>query len=472
MNIAIGGFFHESNTFNPIITGETDFIIFEQDAIYANRNAFLLAKGIIEYFEDKPEYNLVPLVFAKAVPNGEIDTELYNWLKARFFAYLKSAPHIDAFVLALHGSMRVKSIGSAESDLLLAIRAQYPTTPVFCGLDMHATITDIMLQSANGFTGFKTAPHLDAYETGFNAAQMADLALSASTQLCMGYAKIDMLIAGEKSETDCEPMKSLIGELHKMEAEQDVVAASYFLGFPWADAKENGVTALVVTNNNPEKATQYAGYLADRFLACKQNFCFSSPSYPPEQALSLALKETCKPVFVSDSGDNPTAGSTADNTTIIGLLSNELKSLTSQKNILVAGIFDPSAVQICREKLNQNITLSVGGSFDTMYCRPVQISGIPVKYIESFGLFKSELILFKTSEFDLILSSKHIGFTNVDMFQALDIAYLQKDVIVVKLGYLTEDFKEIAARSYLALTQGCTDEVLNRLTYSKQYELI
>ncbi len=472
MNIAIGGFFHESNTFNPIITGPEDFLVFEKEEIFANRNAFLLAKGIIEFFESKPEYTMFPLMFAKAVPNGEIDEHFYNQLKVKFFAYLQEAPKIDAFVLALHGSMRVKNIGSAESDLLKEIKALYPDIPVFCGLDMHATVTEIMLTCADAYTGFKTAPHLDAYETGYKAAEMADYSLQTKTKLTMGHKTIDCLIAGEKSETDCEPMKSLICELYKIEEDPEVCSASYLLGFPWADAMENGVTALVVTKNNQEKAQKYAEYLTDKFVEQQNKFSFSSPSYPPLQALTLALQDNCKPVFVSDSGDNPTAGSTADNTTVIGLLSNELKDHCQGKQILVAGIYDPRAVQICQTKLNQLITLTVGGHYDTMYCQPVELTGTPIKIVAGFGLFKAVLILFKTEQFDLILSSKHIGFTSVDMFQALEIDYLQKDVIVVKLGYLTEDFKEIAAKAYMALSQGCTDEVLSRLSYSKKYELI
>ena len=472
MNIAIGGFFHESNTFNPIITSIDDFIIFDKQEIYPNRNAYLLAKGIIEYFEPKPEYKLYPLVFAKAVPNGEIDKELYLSLKARFFQYLNEAPPIDAFVLALHGSMRVKDIGSAESDLLLTIKQKYPDIPIFCGLDMHATMTDVMLNCADAFVGFKTAPHLDAYETGYQAAEIAAFALRTKTKLCMGYARIDSLIAGEKSETDCEPMKSLISELHRMEQEDDVLAASYLLGFPWADAMENGVTTLVVTKDNQDKANHYAEALAKKFIAHKHEFCFSSPAYPPFEALTLALQDTVKPVFVSDSGDNPTAGSTADNTTIVSLLSNELKDQSQCKKILVAGIFDTNAVSECKDNLNKRITLQVGANYDTMHCRKVELTGTPITLIESFGLFKSQLILFRTDNFDIILTSKHIGFTGVEMFKALQIDYLDMDIIVVKLGYLTEEFKPIAAKAYLALTRGCTDEVLSRHTYQKPFDLI
>jgi len=473
MNIAIGGFFHESNTFNPIITDPQDFIVFEQNEIYAGRNAYLIAKGIIEYFENRSNYQLLPLVFAKAVPNGEIDEQFYNQLKAKFFKYLTASPKPDAFVLALHGSMRVQNIGSAETDLLKAIRQLYPEVPVFCALDMHATITTEMLEYADAFTGFKTAPHLDAYETGWQAAQIAAFALENNVRLTTGFQKITCLIAGEKSETDCEPMKSLIAELHNYETDPEVCAASYFLGFPWADTAQNGVTALVVTKNNQQKADLIAQKLADKFRENQAKFNFSVPAFPPLEALTQALRQTVKPVFVSDSGDNPTAGSAGDNTEIIRLLSSELAPLTGGKKVLLAGIFDPSAAKICQAAFQQKITLIVGGNFDRSYCQPVTISGTPVKVVEKWGLFKSDLILFQTANFALIITSKHIGFTGVEMFRALEIDYLQYDLIVPKLGYLTEDFKEIAAQAYLALTRGCTDEVLSRLKYNQQgYELI
>jgi len=126
----------------------------------------------------------------------------------------------------------------------------------------------------------------------------------------------------------------------------------------------------------------------------------------------------------------------------------------------------------CQGKMQQQLRLKVGGRYDRMYCQPVVLEGMPVKYLAAFGLHQAELVLFRTREFDLILSSRHIGFTGVEMFNALGLDYLAYDVIVVKLGYLTEDFKEVAAKSYLALTQGCTDEVLDRLAYTGKYDLI
>ena len=237
-------------------------------------------------------------------------------------------------------------------------------------------------------------------------------------------------------------------------------------------AQENGVTAIAVTVGDPGKASEYADFLAHKFMQSRADFAFSAPAYPPEEALKLALGDSCRPVFVSDSGDNPTAGSTGDNTTLIALLSQELSSLARTKKILVAGIFDPCAERICVENFGSEITLKVGGNFDTKHCQPVRLRGIPVKLVNDFGVYRSDLVLFRTAEFDLIITSKHIGFTGTELFSALEIDHSKLDVIVVKLGYLTEEFKTLAAKSYLALTEGCSDEVLARLEYSKKFDLI
>lgn len=472
MNIAVGGFFHESNTFNPIVTTEKDFLVFEKGAIHSQGGSYLLAKGIVDYFKDIEEYRLVPLNFARAVPNGEIELNYYLKLKARFFELLASEGKIDAFVLALHGSMRVKEIGSAESDLLKSIREKYPTTPIICGLDMHATITKTMLETAQGLTGFKTAPHLDAWETGMQAARMADTILREKATLHMATVHIPALIAGEKAETDVSPMRELMELTRTLEAEPDVCAASVFLGFPWADSAENGVNCVVVCKSNLEKAEAYARELADAFTANLDQFSFSGLALEPREAIIQALQDTCRPVFISDSGDNPTAGSTGDNTSLIHLLNTLPELAKSTKRILMAGIFDPQACELCKSHLGEEITLQVGGVFDQTYCKPESISGRPLRLVEGFGPFRSDLILFASEHFELIITSKHIGFTGVEMFKALHLDYLNLDIIVVKLGYLTEDFKAISAKHYLALSRGCSDEVLDRLHYKNQEGLL
>ena len=79
-HIAVGGFFHESNTFNPIVTGVDDFIIFEGQEVYTKGVHYQQAQGIVDYFRKRKDCRLIPLVLARACPIGEGVWDLYHWL--------------------------------------------------------------------------------------------------------------------------------------------------------------------------------------------------------------------------------------------------------------------------------------------------------------------------------------------------------------------------------------------------------
>lgn len=107
-----GGFHHESDTFNPIITGKED--------IRVTRGAELLEmggkssiSGIVETLLASG-CEVVPGLFARAVPNGEWDRDYFMLLKDEFIKDLKAALPVDALCLSLHGSMRVENLGKPK----------------------------------------------------------------------------------------------------------------------------------------------------------------------------------------------------------------------------------------------------------------------------------------------------------------------------------------------------------------------
>ena len=63
--------------------------------------------------------------------------------------------------------------------------------------------------------------------------------------------------------------------------------------------------------------------------------------------------------------------------------------------------------------------------------------------------------------------SRHIGFIGPDMFYALGVDPLKRKLITVKLGYLTAFHKEIAAKTFMALSTGSSNEILESLPYNK-----
>ncbi len=321
--VLVGGMHHESNTFNPILTGYKDIRIKRGEEILSPINNDSIG-GIVSTLQ-QAHYEVFPTLLARAVPNGEWDKDVYMELKEDMLCRIRKAGKIDAICLSLHGSMRVHGLGEAEGDLLRDIRAIYPDIPLITSLDMHATITPSMLQYSDGFVGYKCAPHTDTFETGVHAASMIIDILEHGAIPTTSICRIPMMVAGEMSETSVEPMLTLMTTLKELEKRPSVMAASYLLGFPWADTSINSIVALVVTNNNKELAQEYSKELAQNFWSQRKDFHFYNETHSPIRALDVCIEKstTHAPVVISDSGDNPTAGSSGDVTNFLTLILND-----------------------------------------------------------------------------------------------------------------------------------------------------
>ena len=468
--IFVGGLHHESDTFNPIITGRDDIWVTRgQDLL--NKKGRDAASGIIATLTCAG-YEVIPSVIARAVPNGVWDKTYYLELKEELLTALKNAGDIDGISLSLHGSMRVEDIGEAEQDLLTSIREIHPKLPIITSLDMHATLTKRMFDALDGMVGYKCAPHTDTYETGIHAALMMIRTLEEGFMPTSSACRIPMLVAGEQSETSVEPMISLIQECRKMEGREHVLACSYLLGFPWADGEENGVHAVVTTDGDRVLADKLSRELAETFWAKRKAFAFYNETRMPAEALEAtktSLEENVYPVVISDSGDNPTAGSSQDVTNFLALVLKDkvLSNLTPP--LVYQGFYDPEVVELAKESgVGNTIETTLGAKFDTQKSKPIAIKAVVKALTEKWeSAYCSDLVLLDVQGVDVIVTSKHVGCYDPEMMRALGVKPERRKVIVVKLGYLEPEIRAIAKRSMMALTTGSTDELFERLPYRK-----
>lgn len=486
MRILVGGMNHESNTLNPIITGRDDFIVFKGgEMLERGMLPYYSSTGIIETLREAG-CDIVPTVLARAVPNGVVSGKLYAELKAELLertrAALAQGP-IDGICLGLHGSMKVEGLGCAEGDLLAALKRLLPGVPTTIALDMHATITDELLAGADGFVGYKTAPHVDCRETGAHAAGMLLESLRSGRRLVSAARSVPMLIAGEKSESEAEPMRSLIGECRKAEKEGSVRAASYLLGFPWADDEHGAVTALVTVLADDDlpasaeagrrEAGSMAARLANGFWARRHDFVFRSEYYDSAASLSKAyeavLGEGQRPVFVSDSGDNPTAGSTGDSTELFEKVLATMDTVDRLPTpLLYSGFYDAAATAACvAAGEGARLRVLVGGTHDTVNGKRLPLELEVLKVTRGYQPYGADIALVKHRNIMITLTSKHIGFGDDGLLPAVGVDAAGFCLVIVKLGYLEPCFRTIAARAIMATSKGCSNEVLETIPYRK-----
>ena len=464
MKIFTGGFHHESDTFNPIVTTIEDILVrrgeqlqecMREDSLY----------GINKALRDNG-FEVVSSLHARAVPNGEWDKNVYLSLREEFLTSLKEALPVDGICLALHGSMRVKEIGKAESDLLKQIRLLCPHTPITASLDMHATITEELLALIDGVVGYKCAPHTDTIETGIAAANLL-IQLINNKRLYMSAFRIPMLIAGEKSETSTEPMKSIMAKVREREKEAESV--SLFMGFPWADVEENGVTALCVSAISKSHAASIALDIANTFCKYKDDFKFCCEAYEELEALAKCkeyISQKSFPIIISDSGDNPTAGSSGDVTNFLRRILADNYLTTLKPPLIYQAFYDPEVVDLAfNSGKDSSIKGYLGAKFDNIKSKPIEFEGKVIALCPSYN--NKRIALIRIKGIDVVVTSAHMGCYEVEMMESLGVFAKDRRVIVVKLGYLEPELKAIANKSILALTDGSSNELFERLEYKK-----
>lgn len=283
----------------------------------------------------------------------------------------------------------------------------------------------------------------------------------------MSAFRIPMLIAGEKSETSTEPMKSIMARVREREKEAESV--SLFMGFPWADVEENGVTALCVSAISKSHAASIALDIANTFCKYKDDFKFCCEAYEELEALAKCkeyISQKSFPIIISDSGDNPTAGSSGDVTNFLRRILADNYLTTLKPPLIYQAFYDPEVVDLAfNSGKDSSIKGYLGAKFDNIKSKPIEFEGKVIALCPSYN--NKRIALIRIKGIDVVVTSAHMGCYEVEMMESLGVVAKDRRVIVVKLGYLEPELKAIANKSILALTDGSSNELFERLEYKK-----
>ncbi|NLK08418.1 MAG: M81 family metallopeptidase [Firmicutes bacterium] len=467
MRIAVGGMSHETNTFTDLKTPLSAFQVVEGDAIFTISDAVANTslEGIIEVLQ-KADVTIIPTLYAQTLPSGPIEKGAYDDLKRRLLKGMQDAGKLDAVVLAMHGSMFIDKLGDGDGDLLQAVRDTVGSdVPIFCAFDLHATVTQQIIDNVNGIVGYRTAPHVDVEATGRKAAELALAALKGELDVATTWVNIPMLVSGEQSETKAPPMTEIIPELVHLPLDGDILSSSVFLGFPWADLPYNCVSSLVVSTKEAlPTAHEEARRLAQLVWSNRHQFVFTTEAHSMEECLDKAQEErdlgkSELPIIIADSGDNPTAGASQDLTYALDVLVKK-----GIKNALFAVVFDQQAYQKCEAVgVGATIGLQLGRvNPDCKVPRPLEITAQVEKIGHGKGI-KSAVI--KVDDITVIVTEKRTDVFDPKFLTDLGLRPKDYDVIVVKSGYLSPAYAALTERPMLALTPGDTNLVLESLPY-------
>ena len=408
---------------------------------------------------------------ARSIAGGAIPADDYVLLKAEILAGLVAAvaeAPLDGVVLDIHGAASVVGLDDMEGDLAVAVRAVVgPDCLISSGMDLHGNVSRTLAETLDLLTTYRTAPHVDWQETKERAARnLVDrLALPPGRRRpAKAWVPVPILLPGEMTSTRQEPATSLYARVPAIEALEGILDAGIWIGYPWADEPRNGAVVMVV-GDDADRAMTEAAALATELWERREDFGFVAPTGSLEEVMEAALASQVTPYFVSDSGDNPTAGGAGDVTwTLAELLASE-ELAASGRRAIYASIPDAMGALAASEAgVGADVRLTLGARVDARPAPPVEVAGKVVAVVPSDDNLE---VVVRTATVDVIVTRRRRPYHLEQDFTRLGLDPRSADVVVVKIGYLEPELFDMAADWMLALTPGGVDQDLVRLGHRR-----
>ena len=464
--IAIAGLGIESSTFSPAVTHEDAFHARYSGEVFT---AYPFMMGAAPL---RKQAKWFPTVVGKSLPGGAVAREAYESLVGKMLDSLKKYSPYDGLYLDIHGAMSVKGLDDPEGDLIIRIRnvIGYKTL-ISTSMDLHGNVSERLAQNTDLMTCYRMAPHEDAMQTKERAvANLLDRLKSGKGKPAYkALITVPILLPGEKTSTRIEPGKSLYRAVEPLADHQDgIVDAGIWIGYAWADEPRNHA-AVMVTGDDKAKVTEAAEKLARSFWAARDEFGFVAPTGTLDEVLSKALLPNAKhPFYISDTGDNPTAGGAGDVTwTITQLLKRPEFKKPDGPTLIYASIPDPGMVQkALAAGVGGQVDGTAGALVDARFAPPVPLKGTVAAIVKGDKDAEVEVVI-KVGSVHVIVTQKRKAYHEEKDFTRLGLNPRTADIVVVKIGYLQPELYEMQKDWIMALTPGGVDQDLFRLPYKR-----
>jgi microcystin degradation protein MlrC len=448
MRLMLATMSHETNTFSPVPSRLERFcrngttLLSGQTAIDFYRGTGTCMGGYLAVADEIGAEVVVP-VCASAPPSGPVDSDAYETF-CRMITDAVAQGGFDALWLDLHGAMVAERFEDGEGELLRRIRAIDPRTPICVAYDMHANVFDGMVSHAQIVAGYQTYPHIDQKQTAERAARALLRVMRGEVTPTSAWGNAPMLPHVMAQGTHRAPNRDLQAMCVAWEASGRALAASLFVGFPHADVPMAGLSAVVVTDNNPADAQAMVDELLSAAWQGRREFMFDIEPLEASVRRAKTLGAPGQlPVVMLDHYDNCASGGTMDTTdTLREIIRQDLD------DVVFFGIYDPDAVEQAVEAgVGATVTLSIGAKLPMpqlpVASSPLTVTGT-VQTISSgafrlkggltpgLQIYMGRTAVLDTGKVQIVLLSRHIEPTAQEMLQVLGIDPARKAFVAIK----------------------------------------
>jgi microcystin degradation protein MlrC len=462
--IAIAGLGIESSTFSPALTDEAAFHAKYGSDVYSNYPFFAADSPL------RRRAVWIPTIVGHALPGGAVTREAYESLVGKTLDSLKKYAPYDGLYFDIHGAMSVLGLDDPEGDFIKRIRQVIgKSTIISTSMDLHGNVSMTLAENTDLITDYRLAPHEDAMQTKQRAVEdlLGRIESGKGKPAYKAWIPIPVLLPGEKTSTRIEPAKHVFGAIAPTLAQEGIIDGGIWVGYPWADEPRNHAVVMV-TGDDKEKVTGAAEQLARSFWDARKGYAFVATTKPWDECLDSALASHQHPFFISDMGDNPTAGGAGDVTwTLNQLLSRREFKAANGPSLIYASIPGPDLVKAAvAAGVGGHVDGYAGAAVDARYSPPAHIVGT-VESIVSGDQDAAIEVVVRVGSLHIIVTQKRKPYHKEIDFTRLGLAPRKTDIVVVKIGYLEPELYAMRADWIMALTPGGVDQGIEHLPYKR-----
>lgn len=323
--VAILGFHLESNAFSPTTT-EADYrkrCYVEGDDILvelAKPNSRLPAevKGFCDDMNASGQaWELVPILIADAEPGGSVDQAFFERTLAAMRARLEAAGTLDGVYIDSHGAMRATGDVDPDGTLYAMVRDVVGfDVPVIATLDLHANVSQRMVDLTDVLVAYLTNPHVDQVPRAAESAQLMRRLWAGETAHA-SVIKVPIAAPTVTLLTAEGPYADLIA-YGQTKTGGDILNVSVTAGFIYSDSGKCGMSVIVTSVNDAAPGLALAQDIAARAWADRQRF--KKELTPLVRAREIAAASGRDPslaaYIMADCADNPGGGGSGNTTYI------------------------------------------------------------------------------------------------------------------------------------------------------------
>ena len=349
--VALCGISLESNAFSPV-ADEADFrglcYLEGEDLLRSARGeastVAMEMHGFVGAMDVTGPWVPVPLIFTASHPWGPVRQAFFDRVLEDIVARLEASGGVDAVYVANHGAMVATGSPDPDGDMLSRLRAAVgPDVPIVATLDLHANISEAMVEAADVLVSYLTNPHVDMLERGEEAAHILRAMLGNAIAPRAAFIRMPIVPPSVTLLTREGPYADLIdyGQRRKREMSGAILNVSILGDFAFSDTPFNGIGIVVTGRTSLDPAQRLAREIAERCWGDRGRFrrTLTTVDEAVGAAVENGLDPRRPPLIFSDAGDNPGGGGGGDTVELLRAL-----IASGARGVLYGSYHDPALV--------------------------------------------------------------------------------------------------------------------------------